>query len=107
MSSAPINPPPVNGAGSRELPAYLANGLIGFRPLDEGYARFATSRFAQALEYRPDVFPEQPRASPFLADTGGFLMSLMLGFPGHSSPLPTNPRAGPCGRSCCRKGGMP
>jgi hypothetical protein len=36
----------------------------------------------QTLEYRPDVFPDQPRASPFLANIGGFLISLLLGFTG-------------------------
>jgi hypothetical protein len=35
----------------------------------------------QTLEYREDVFPEQPRAGPFFANMGGFLMSLILGLP--------------------------
>jgi len=35
----------------------------------------------QTLEYRPDRFPEQPAAGPFMANIGGFLMSLLLGFP--------------------------
>ena len=34
------------------------------------------------MEYRPDKFPEQPQAGPFFANMGGFLMSLLLGFPG-------------------------
>jgi hypothetical protein len=34
------------------------------------------------LEYRPDRFPEQPHAGPFCANTGGFLMCLLLGFTG-------------------------
>ena len=50
--------------------------------LDEGYGRFVTGRFLQTLEYRPDRFPEQPQAGPFFANMGGFLMSLLLGFPG-------------------------
>lgn len=50
--------------------------------LDEGYARFVTGRFLQTLEYRPEKFPEQPQAGPFFANMGGFLMSLLLGFPG-------------------------
>jgi trehalose/maltose hydrolase-like predicted phosphorylase len=32
--SAPINPPDVIGAGRRELPAYVANGLVGLRVRD-------------------------------------------------------------------------
>jgi trehalose/maltose hydrolase-like predicted phosphorylase len=32
--SPPINPPPVVGAGRRELPAYIANGVIGLRVRD-------------------------------------------------------------------------
>lgn len=50
--------------------------------LDDGYARFVAGRFLQTLEYRPDKFPEQPQAGPFFANMGGFLMSLLLGFPG-------------------------
>ncbi|MBV8594221.1 MAG: glycoside hydrolase family 65 protein, partial [Caulobacteraceae bacterium] len=52
------------------------------RLLDAGYGRFVVERFHQTLEYRPDVFPEQPWAGPFFANLGGFLMSLLLGFPG-------------------------
>jgi hypothetical protein len=54
---------------------------LALRLLDEGYGRFATGRFLQTLEYRPDKFPEQPPAGPFFANMGGFLMSLLLGFP--------------------------
>jgi trehalose/maltose hydrolase-like predicted phosphorylase len=50
--------------------------------LDDGYGRFVTGRFSQTLEYRPDRFPEQPQAGPFFANMGGFLMALLLGFPG-------------------------
>lgn len=49
--------------------------------LEEGYATFESDRFSQILEYRPDRFPEQPRAGPFFANMGGFLSSLLLGFP--------------------------
>jgi hypothetical protein len=38
-------------------------------------------RFGQILEYRPDRFPEQPRAGPFFANMGGFLSGLLLGMP--------------------------
>jgi hypothetical protein len=40
-----------------------------------------SGRFLQTLEYRPDKFPEQTMAGPFFANMGGFLMSLLLGFP--------------------------
>ena len=50
--------------------------------LDEGYAQFSRGRFRQILEYRPDRHPDQPQAGPFFANMGGFLMSLLLGFPG-------------------------
>ena len=60
-------------AGDRELSAGL---------MDEGYGQFCVGRFNQTLEYRPDVFPEQPRAGPFFANLGGFLIGLLTGFPG-------------------------
>jgi hypothetical protein len=49
--------------------------------LEEGYGRFITGRFLQTLEYRPDKFPEQPMAGPFFANMGGFVLSVLLGFP--------------------------
>jgi hypothetical protein len=52
------------------------------RLMEEGYAKFMHDRFLQTLEYRPERFPEQPRAGPFFANLGGFLMSLVVGFPG-------------------------
>ncbi|MDO9383552.1 MAG: hypothetical protein Q7T86_11875 [Hyphomicrobiaceae bacterium] len=55
---------------------------LALKLLDEGYAQFTAGRFSQTLEYRPDRFPEQPMAGPFFANMGGFLMSLLLGFPG-------------------------
>ena len=40
--SAPISPPPVRGGGRDELPAYVANGVVGLRvremPLAGGLA---------------------------------------------------------------------
>jgi hypothetical protein len=59
--------------GDRELSARL---------LDEGYAQFASDRFLQTLETRPDQDPDLPRAGPFFANLGGYLMSLLYGFPG-------------------------
>ena len=49
--------------------------------LEDGYGAFAHDRFLQILEYRRDRFPEQPIAGPFFANMGGFLMSLLTGFP--------------------------
>jgi hypothetical protein len=54
---------------------------LSLRLLEEGYGRFIAGRFLQTLEYRPDKFPEQPMAGPFFANMGGFLLSLLLGFP--------------------------
>ena len=55
---------------------------LALRFLDEGYGQFTSGRFSQTLEYRPDKFPEQPRAGPFFANIGGFLLSLLFGFTG-------------------------
>jgi trehalose/maltose hydrolase-like predicted phosphorylase len=60
-------------AGDREGAAKL---------LQDGYGRFCVDRFLQTLEYREDVFPEQPPAAPFFANLGGFLYGLLMGFPG-------------------------
>jgi len=62
--------------------AYSGDRELSARLLDEGYARFEAGRFGQILEYRPDRFPEQPQAGPFAANMGGFLSSVLLGFPG-------------------------
>jgi len=55
---------------------------LSLKLLHDGYARFANGRFHQTLEYRPDRFPEQPKAGPFFANMGGFLLDLLLGFSG-------------------------
>lgn len=62
--------------------ARRGNRRQALKLLEEGYGKFVTGRFLQTLEYRPDKFPEQPQAGPFFANMGGFLMSLLLGFPG-------------------------
>jgi hypothetical protein len=54
---------------------------LALRLMEEGYGRFVVGRFLQTLEYRLDKFPEQPMAGPFFANMGGFLMSLLSGFP--------------------------
>ncbi len=55
---------------------------LALKLLDDGYAQFCADRFRQTLEYRPDRFPEQPRAGPFFANIGGFLIGLLFGFTG-------------------------
>lgn len=74
--------------------AWTGDRKLAAKLLEDGYGRFQTGRFAQTLEYRPDKFPEQPRASPFLANIGGFLTGLVLGFPG-IRPTVDDPRQWP------------
>ncbi len=62
--------------------AYAGDRGLSMQLMDEGYGQFCMGRFEQTLEYRPDVFPEQPRAGPFFANLGGFLIGLLTGFPG-------------------------
>jgi trehalose/maltose hydrolase-like predicted phosphorylase len=71
--------------------ARLGNRRLSLEMLDCGYADFCTGRFMQTLEYRKDVFPEQPPAGPFFANLGGFLLGLILGFP-KIQPGPDNPQ---------------
>lgn len=50
--------------------------------LERGYADMVAGRFLQTLEYLPSRFPEEPRAGPFFANLGAYLISLLYGFPG-------------------------
>ena len=59
-------------AGDRRLSAKL---------LEQGYADLVTGRFLQTLEQLPANEPDKPRAGPFFANIGGFLMGLQTGFP--------------------------
>jgi trehalose/maltose hydrolase-like predicted phosphorylase len=61
--------------------ARSGNRRLSLEFLERGYGDFCTGRFMQTLEYRRDVFPEQPPAGPFFANLGGFLLGLILGFP--------------------------
>jgi protein-glucosylgalactosylhydroxylysine glucosidase len=61
--------------------ARTGDRALSLQLLEDGYAKFETGRFSQIMEYRPDRFPEQPKAGPFFANMGGFLSSLLLGFP--------------------------
>ena len=62
--------------------AYTGDRALSAELMEDGYGRFCVGRFMQTLEYRQDVFPEQPRAGPFFANLGGFLLGLLTGFPG-------------------------
>ena len=62
--------------------AYTGDRSLSAKVMEDGYGRFCVGRFMQTLEYREDVFPEQPRAGPFFANLGGFLLGLVTGFPG-------------------------
>jgi hypothetical protein len=75
--------------------AWAGDRVLSARLLEDGYARFLSGRFDQVLEYRPDRFPEQPRAGPFVANMGGFLSSLLMGFPG-VRPTFAPPEDWPC-----------
>ena len=62
--------------------AYAGDRTLSAELMEEGYGKFVVGRFLQTLEYRTDVFPEQPRAGPFFANLAGFLQGLLFGFPG-------------------------
>jgi protein-glucosylgalactosylhydroxylysine glucosidase len=49
---------------------------------ESGYADFVSEPFTTTLEYKPTRFPDMPRAGPFTANLGGFLMALLYGLPG-------------------------
>jgi hypothetical protein len=67
--------------------AWLGERDRALELFEEGYARFVDDRFLQTYEYRPDKFPEQPRAGPFFANLSGFLLGLLYGLPGlHLGP---------------------
>jgi protein-glucosylgalactosylhydroxylysine glucosidase len=75
--------------GSPMLSAFYAvwaarwgDRALSLKLLREGYQTFMSGRFLQTLEYRPDKFPEQPKAGPFFANMGAFLLDLLTGFPG-------------------------
>jgi hypothetical protein len=79
--------------------ARSGNRQLSLDLLERGYGRFCKGRFTQTLEYREDVFPEQPPAGPFFANLGGFLLGLMLGFP-RIEPGPGDPQ------TWCKKGSV-
>lgn len=62
--------------------AWAGDRALSLKLLEEGYGAYEYGRFSQTLEYRRDRFPEQTPAGPFIANIGGFLTSLLFGFPG-------------------------
>ena len=48
--------------------AYTGDRALSAELMEDGYGRFCVGRFMQTLEYRQDVFSEQPRAGPFFAN---------------------------------------
>ena len=62
--------------------AWLGDRERSLALFQEGYGEFVQDRFLQTYEYRPDKFPQQPRAGPFFANLSGFLLGLLYGLPG-------------------------
>jgi hypothetical protein len=62
--------------------AWLGDRRRSLDLFDAGYGQFVEDRFLQTYEYRPDRWPEQPKAGPFFANMGGFLVGLLYGLPG-------------------------
>ena len=52
--------------------AYTGDRALSAELMEDGYGRFCVGRFMQTLEYRQDVFSEQPRAGPFFANLSRF-----------------------------------
>jgi hypothetical protein len=62
--------------------AWLGDRERSLALFEDGYGAFVQDRFLQTYEYRPDRFPEQPRAGPFFANLSGLLVGLLYGLPG-------------------------
>jgi hypothetical protein len=86
LYSLPEQPPPllVAAAGPRvgELAGRIGDGLINFTPDPDVATRFRDAgggdkpRYVPhsvVTKYSPSVYPDQPRAGPFIANLGGFL----------------------------------
>ena len=86
--------------------AYAGDRALSAELMEDGYGRFCVGPFIQTLEYRQDVFPEQPRAGPFFANLGGFFLSLLTGFPALQPGLGI-PKVGRDGQLRCLKDGSP
>lgn len=75
--------------------SWIGDRDLAARLVDEGYFQYFAGRFDQVLEMRRDKFPEAPLAGPFVANMGGFLTALLMGFPG-VRPTFAAPEAWPC-----------
>lgn len=75
--------------------AWIADRAQSARLVEEGYFKYFAGRFDQVLESRPDKFPDAPPAGPFVANMGGFLTALLMGFPG-IRPTLADPQTWPC-----------
>ena len=90
----------------------IGDRAAALRLLDEGYGQLIGPRFLQTLEMRPDREPEKPNAGPFFANLGGFLSSLLFGFPGlevnegEPSTWPSRPVVLPAGWKEIRVDGL-
>jgi len=49
---------------------------------ERGFAEFVLQPHSVVTEYSPSVYPDQPRAAPFIADLGGFLTGCLYGLTG-------------------------
>ena len=49
---------------------------------EKGYADFVEDPFSETNEFSLKRFPDKPRVGPFMANLGGFLMSLLYGLTG-------------------------
>jgi trehalose/maltose hydrolase-like predicted phosphorylase len=61
--------------------AWAGDRRASARLLAQGYADLVVGRFLQTLEQLPENEPDKPRAGPFFANIGGFLMGLLTGLP--------------------------
>ena len=75
--------------------AWIGEPALAAKLVNEGYFKYFAGRFDQVLELRRDKFPEAPMAGPFVANMGGFLSSLLMGFPG-VRPTHADPETWPC-----------
>jgi hypothetical protein len=82
--------------------AYHGDRDLAARMIDEGYGQFCVNRFAQTLEYRRDVFPEQPSAGPQIL--GAFCMAFSWVSQAFARVQNRSPN-GAGARSCSRRDG--
>lgn len=62
--------------------ASIGDRRLSLELFEEGYARYVSPRFTITHEYRPDKFPDEPVAGPFMANIGAFLTACLYGLTG-------------------------